>query len=69
MCQFCVKHGDGKAWYLEASNYAFDLESDLKRQTYMVDFIKDFGQGREFALTNLDRLEKLPAPLRDLGQA
>jgi ferredoxin len=69
MCQFCVQHGDGKAWYLEAANYAYDLDSDLKRQEYLLDFIKDFGKGRKFALTNLDRLEKLPAPLRDLGRS
>jgi ferredoxin len=69
MCQFCVQHGDGKAWYLEASNYAFDLDSDLKRRDYLIGFIKDFGKGREFALTNLERLERLPAPLRDLGRS
>lgn len=69
MCQFCVQHGDGKTWYLEASNYAFDLDSDLKRREYLLHFLKDFGEGRDYALTNLDRLEKLPAPLRDLGRS
>lgn len=69
MCQFCVQHGDGKAWYLQASTYARDLESDLKRRDYLLDFVKDFGESREFALTNLERLEKLPAPLRNLGRS
>lgn len=69
MCQFCVQHGDGKAWYLEASTYAHDLDSDLKRREYLKDFVADFGKHRTFALTNLARLEKLPAPLRDLGRA
>ncbi len=69
MCQFCVQHGDGKAWYLEASTYAYDLDSDLKRRDYLVDFVQDFGKNREFALTNLKRLERLPAPLRDLGRS
>lgn len=69
MCQFCVQHGDGKAWYLQASTYAYDLESDLKRRGYLIDFVRDFGRNREFALKNLGRLERLPAPLRDLGRA
>lgn len=69
MCQFCVQHGDGKAWYLQASTYARDLESDLKRRGYLLDFVKDFGKNREWALTNLGRLEKLPAPVRDLGRS
>jgi ferredoxin len=69
MCQFCVQHGDGKTWYLQASNYAFDLDADLKRREYLIDFVQDFAAGRQFALTNLERLERLPAPLRDLGRA
>jgi ferredoxin len=69
MCQFCVRHGDGKAWYLEASTYAYDLDSDLKRREYLLDFVKDFGKNRASALTNLGRLERLPAPLRDLGRS
>jgi ferredoxin len=69
MCQFCVQHGDGKAWYLEASTYAYDLDSDLKRREYVIDFVQDFSRNREFVLTNLERLEKLPARVRDLGRA
>lgn len=68
MCQFCVQHGDGKAWYLQAETYAYDLEADLKRRAYMLDFIRDFGESRTWALANLERLERLPAPLRDLGR-
>jgi ferredoxin len=69
MCQFCVQHGDGRSWYLEASSYAYDLERDLRRRRYMVDFVQEFAGNRESALTNLARLERLPAPLRDLGRA
>ena len=68
MCQFCVQHGDGRSWYLQASSYAYDLDRDLRRRDYLTDFVKDFGDNRTFALTNLERLEKLPAPLRDLGR-
>lgn len=69
MCQFCVQHGDGKAWYLQASNYAYDLESDLKRREYLQGFIADFSESRGTALHGLELLERLPAPLRDLGRA
>jgi Pyruvate/2-oxoacid:ferredoxin oxidoreductase delta subunit len=69
MCQFCVQHGDGKAWYLEASTYAFDLDSDLKRREYMIDFVRDFAKHRESGLKGLALLERLPAPLRDLGRS
>ena len=69
MCQFCVQHGDGKAWYLQASTYAYDLDSDLKRRDYLVNGIHDFAESRESALTNLGRLGRLPAPLRQLGSS
>jgi Pyruvate/2-oxoacid:ferredoxin oxidoreductase delta subunit len=69
VCQFCVQHGDGKAWYLQASTYAYDLDADLKRRDYLVDFLTGFPKDRDRALTNLTRLERLPAPLRDLGRA
>jgi ferredoxin len=69
MCQFCVQHGDGKAWYLEAQTYAYDLGADLKRRDYMVEFVRDFPKDREWALTNLERLEKLPPRVQRLGKA
>lgn len=69
MCQFCVKHGDGKAWYLQASTYAYDLDADLKRRDYLIDFLQGFPRDRQWALTNLERLERLPEPLRRLGSA
>jgi ferredoxin len=68
MCQFCLQHGDGKAWYLEAAMYAYDLDSDIERAKYLVDFVQDFSKNREFALKNLNRLDRLPAPLRNLGR-
>ena len=35
MCRFCTQHGDGKVWYLEASSYSADLDSDLVRRDYL----------------------------------
>jgi NAD-dependent dihydropyrimidine dehydrogenase PreA subunit len=69
MCQFCVQHGDGKRWYLEASTYAYDLDHDLERREYLVGFVRDFGSSRAWTLRNLPLLDKAPQPLRDAGRA
>jgi NAD-dependent dihydropyrimidine dehydrogenase PreA subunit len=38
MCEFCVQHGEGKKWYLQAKNYSADLLSDAKRRDFITDF-------------------------------
>ncbi|NTW28290.1 MAG: 4Fe-4S binding protein [Coriobacteriia bacterium] len=68
MCQFCVEHGEGKRWYLEAANYAHDLESDLKRRDYMVGFIRDFDSMRANGIAGMEILGKLPRPLETAGK-
>lgn len=35
MCEFCVKHGEGKKWYLNAKNYSDDLLSDITRKKFI----------------------------------
>jgi len=64
MCTFCVKHGEGKRWYLNAANYAADLESDLKRRGFMVGFVQGFEQSRRSIKVGLGALRLLPQPLR-----
>ena len=68
MCRFCVEHGEGERWYLQAANYSADLLSDVKRREYMVEFIAGFEDMREGALAWGERLEKLPTPLSRLGK-
>ena len=63
MCQFCVQHGDGERWYLQAANYAADLESDLARRGYVVSFIGGFEQNRRKIRAGLSALRALPEPL------
>jgi hypothetical protein len=41
MGEFCVKHGAGKKWYLQAENYSEDLLSGLRRRDFILEF---FGQ-------------------------
>ena len=69
MCQFCVEHGEGKRWYLEASNYAYDLDSDVRRREYVLDFISGFDSMRAKAITAGEVLRTLPAPLARLGKS
>ena len=35
MCEFCVKHGEGEKWYLQAKNYSDDLLSDIRRRRFI----------------------------------
>lgn len=63
MCRFCAQHGDGKRWYLEASNYAVDLEEDLARRGYIVGFLRDFDSNRRRVLTAMELVERLPGPV------
>ena len=41
MCEFCVKHGEGEKWYLQAKNYSDDLLSDIHRRRFIEEFISD----------------------------
>jgi ferredoxin len=69
MCQFCVEHGEGKRWYLEAQNYALDLNSDLARRDYVVNFISGFEKMRSRAILAGNVASKLPSPLARAGKA
>lgn len=69
MCRFCIEHGEGKRWYLQAENYAFDLQSDLRRRDYVLGFVRGFSQMRKGAIEWGERLERVPAPLANVGRA
>ena len=56
MCEFCTKHGEGKIWYKNAANYANDLLSDIRRRTYIRNFLSSaFSEGFQ----TLGRLETI----------
>jgi ferredoxin len=59
-----MKHGEGKRWYLNAANYAADLQSDLRRRGFMVGFVQGFERTRRNTKVGLGALRLLPAPLR-----
>ncbi len=45
MCEFCIKHGDGEKWYLNAANYAEELIYDIEREKYIEDFLPSIMAG------------------------
>jgi ferredoxin len=63
MCEFCVQHGDGKKWYLEAENYSQDLLSDTRRRRFIADFFRH-PEHLEHEAKQLTRLDKAPPFVR-----
>lgn len=55
MCQFCVEHGEGKKWYLQAKNYSLELFNE-ERKRFTKEFFEKFEEefvGRFQALEQL----------------
>ncbi len=65
MCEFCLKHGEGKKWYLQAKNYSDDLMSDARRRNMISGFFQNPGQVAE-GVTKLEGLAKTPKFMRDI---
>lgn len=63
MCEFCLKHGEGKKWYLQAKNYSDDLLSDIRRRKFIENFFTD-TEALEKDFRRLDQLEKVPRFIR-----
>lgn len=65
MCEFCIKHGEGKKWYEVMDNYSQELLSQKNREAYIRQFIPNIRQN---AASNLERLSwaknKLPIAYR-----
>lgn len=68
MCEFCLKHGEGEKWYLQARNYSEDMLSDLRR----LKFLEKFADPQAFELEvskmnkGFDRLNQMPWFIRTL---
>ncbi|MFB3880480.1 MAG: 4Fe-4S binding protein [Armatimonadota bacterium] len=56
MCEFCHQHGEGRKWYLQASNYSQDLLSDVRRRRGLKKFL---SQPMEAGSSNEDQFQKL----------
>ncbi len=66
MCEFCVKHGEGKKWYLQAKNYSEDLTSDLKRRRRIERVLHAFEGLSQADIERMESVSKLPRPVRGL---
>ncbi|ACM20427.1 iron-sulfur cluster-binding protein [Geotalea daltonii FRC-32] len=68
MCEFCLKHGEGEKWYLQAKNYSEDLLSDLRRRRFMEHFAdpEQFGPQTNRSVQRLERLHRLPWFIRNV---
>ncbi len=64
MCEFCLKHGEGKKWYLQARNYSEDLASDVNRRQMISDFFQQQDAVPNF-VAKADRLQTMPRFVRD----
>ena len=65
MCEFCLKHGEGKKWYLQASNYSDELMSDIRRRRKITEFFSNperFTKGFDL----LNRIEKTPTFIKNM---
>ena len=64
MCQFCLQHGEGKKWYLDARNYSEDLLSDARRRKFIAEFAA--GRGLPEGDAAFRKLDKAPAFIRGI---
>jgi ferredoxin len=66
MCEFCTKHGEGEKWYLQAKNYSADLNSDLKRRKFAIDFFRKTTEKAPRDLKRLEWLSSFPRIIQDM---
>jgi len=68
MCEFCLKHGEGEKWYLQAKNYSEDMLSDLRRLKFLDQFGDPQFMQREIARADaaFGRIRKMPWFIRSL---
>ncbi len=63
MCEFCLKHGEGKKWYLQAKNYAEDLAADVRRREMIRGMFQAVAQVPE-RIEKLNELDGAPGFVR-----
>ena len=70
MCEFCLQHGEGQKWYLQAKNYSEDLLNDARRRKFIAEFFsgsaEERGQPARGLDASLDQLNRASATLRSM---
>ena len=64
MCEFCLKHGEGQKWYLQAKNYSEDLASDVERRKMVQGFFEHQEDIPKF-VEKADKMQTMPKFVRD----
>lgn len=64
MCEFCVKHGEGEKWYLNARNYSEDLLADLSRRKMIKQFSQMSVEQIRQEVGKADKLDRAPSFIR-----
>jgi ferredoxin len=59
MCDFCIQHGEGEKWYLQAKHYSADLLSDVSRRRFAVNFLRSSDHLKQ-EVGRLDQLSRAP---------
>lgn len=63
MCEFCLQHGEGKKWYLQAANYSDDLLADAGRRKFIKNFFTE-NNNMQDSVRKIDALGKKPAIIK-----
>jgi len=64
MCEFCMEHGEGKKWYLEAKNYGLDLLGDVKRRGFFQKYLQGPLPSGSDLNRQMEKLNKAPSFVR-----
>lgn len=60
MCEFCVQHGAGKKWFMNAQNYAEELAATDEREDFIRNFFTDYGRKYDRSVRKADLAFKIP---------
>ncbi|MEW6358662.1 MAG: 4Fe-4S binding protein [Planctomycetota bacterium] len=67
MCEFCMKHGNGKKWYLEAKNYSTDLVKNSQRFKDLLNWLLSGAEAGGDAIEKFRKYLRLPVVGRALS--
>lgn len=65
MCEFCIKHGEGKKWYEVVQHFSKEMAAETHRQRYIGKFIPHIQQNAGSTLQKLKLVkQRFPAAYR-----
>lgn len=58
MCEFCIKHGEGKKWYENMANYSREVFLQVNSEEKLQHFLLHFGQSMRDGLASASKWKK-----------